>query len=74
MQTQTSHFAITNPFNHNSNQRGEWESQSTTKFLVEKPLLGGRHVSAPMLGHHQVSKKYLKRKLCRYRGLSNSGC
>jgi hypothetical protein len=25
--------------------------------LVEKPLLGGRHVSAPILGHHQVSKK-----------------
>jgi hypothetical protein len=36
--------------------------------LVEKPLLGGRHVSAPILGHHQVSKKYLMRKLCRYRG------
>jgi hypothetical protein len=54
-------------------QRGEWESQSTTKFLVEKPLLGG-HVSAAMLGHHQVSKKYLKRKLCRYRRSSNSAC
>jgi hypothetical protein len=22
--------------------------------LIEKPLLGGRHVSAPMLGHHKV--------------------
>jgi hypothetical protein len=31
--------------------------------LVEKPLLGGRHVSAPMLGHHQVLEKYLMRKL-----------
>jgi hypothetical protein len=40
----------------------ERESQSTTK-CVRKTLLGGRHVSAPILGHYQVSKKYLMRKL-----------
>jgi hypothetical protein len=41
-------------------QRGEWESQSTTKLLAENLVLGGRYVSAPMLRHHQVSKKYFK--------------
>jgi hypothetical protein len=35
------------------------EGQSTTKF-GEKPLLERRHVSAPLLGHHQVSKIILR--------------
>jgi hypothetical protein len=28
--------------------------------MVKKPLLEGRHVSAPLLGHHQVSKNVLR--------------
>jgi hypothetical protein len=28
--------------------------------LVKKPLLEGRHVSARLLGHHQVSKNVLR--------------
>jgi hypothetical protein len=36
-----------------------WEGQSTT-ILVKKPLLEGRHVSAPLLGHHQVTNNILR--------------
>jgi hypothetical protein len=36
-----------------------WEGQSTT-ILVKKTLLEGRHVSAPLLGHHQISKNILR--------------
>jgi hypothetical protein len=35
---------------------GKRESQSTTK-VVKQTLLFRRHVSTPVLGHHQVSKK-----------------
>jgi hypothetical protein len=31
--------------------------------VVEKTLLGRRHILASMLGHHQVSKKYLMKYL-----------
>jgi hypothetical protein len=29
-------------------------------FVLKKPVLEGRHVSAPLLGHHQVSKNILR--------------
>jgi hypothetical protein len=29
---------------------------------LKKPLLEGRHISAPLLGHHQVSKNILRGK------------
>jgi hypothetical protein len=30
------------------------------RTLFKKPLLQGRHVSAPLLGHHQFSKNVLR--------------
>jgi hypothetical protein len=56
---------LQNNFNRQMFNMVKWESQSTTKFGRKKPLLGGRHFLAPVLGPRQVSKKYLMRKLCR---------